>query len=318
MGSINHKAIKRDFARNAFYFFRAVFGVLPYGVVKVLTSFIIAVAFEFVKSKRKIAKESIDIALGDTVSDEKKKEIVKACFTNMGRGMIELMYFTNHPEMIREKVFFEGKANLDAALKEGKGVILVSAHFGNFPMMLLRIVQEGYQTSGIMRESRDVVIEKDFLAMRNKFGLKTIYSHPRTECVRQSLKVLRDNELLFIPLDQNFGTKGGVFVEFFGQPAATATGPAVFAMRTGAPIVPIFTMRDQGDRHKIIIEPAFHLEEKGNDEATIFACTQKITQIIERYVRKYPQEWGWMHRRWKTKPQGNAAAEIGSKLPEMP
>jgi Kdo2-lipid IVA lauroyltransferase/acyltransferase len=309
MGSIDHKAIKRDFARNAFYFFRGIFRLMPYAVVKAMTSFIIAFGFVFIGSKRRIAKESIDIAFGDTITDEKKQWIIKTCFTNLGRGMIELIYFTDHPKMIREKVTFEGKEHLDAALKEGKGAILVSAHFGNFPMMLLRIVQEGYQTSGIMRETRDQIIEKDFLSMRNKFGLKTIYSHPRAECVSQSLKVLRNNELLFIPLDQNFGTKGGVFVEFFGQPAATATGPAVFAMRTGAPIIPIFTMRGEGDRHRIIVEPGFHIEEKESDDATILACTTKITRIIEQYIRRYPEEWGWMHRRWKTKPAPGAVAK---------
>src|ERR1041385_5671986 len=152
MGQINHKAIKRDFARNAFYFFRGLFRCLPYGVVKGITNFIIAVGFFFVRSKRAVAKESIDIALGDSLSQEEKERIIKTCFVNLGRGMIELMFFADHPEMIRERVFFEGKEHLDHALREGKGAILVSAHFGNFPMMLLRIVQEGYQTSGIMRK----------------------------------------------------------------------------------------------------------------------------------------------------------------------
>jgi len=312
MGTANNKVLKRDIARNTFYFFRALFRVLPYGFVKAMTDVIITVGFVFVRSKRAIAQESLDIALGSSVSQKEKEQIIRTCFANLGRGMIELLYLTEHPAMIREKVFFEGREHLDRALAEGKGAILVSAHFGNFPLMLLRLVQEGYKTSGIMRESRDQVIEKDFLTMRNRFGLGTIYSHPRTECVTRSIKVLRDNELLFIPLDQNFGTKGGVFVEFFGKPAATATGPAVFAMRTGAPIIPIFTMRDKGDRHKIIVEPAFYLEEKDNDDAAIFAVTQKVTQMIERYVRKYPQEWGWMHRRWKTKPNEKTPV-IGSK-----
>ncbi len=303
MGQINHKAVKRAFARQAFYFFRGFFRLLPYSVVKAMTDFILVVGFFFMRSKRAIAQESLDIAFGDSISNQEKKKIIETCFANLGRAAIELMYFTNHPAMIREKVFFEGKERLDNILKQGKGAILVSAHFGNFPLMLLRLVQEGYPTSGIMRPTRDEIIEKDFLAMRNRFGLKTIYSLPRAECVNQSLKVLRNNELLFIPLDQNFGTKGGVFVEFFGQPAATATGPAVFAMRTGAPIVPIFTMRDVDDRHKIIIDEPFYIEGKEDDEATILACTVKITQIIERYIRRYPHEWGWMHRRWKTKPK---------------
>jgi KDO2-lipid IV(A) lauroyltransferase len=303
MGSYNHKVLKRDFARNSFYFFRAVFRCLPYSVVKGMTHFMLAAAFLFMKSKRKIAQESIDIALGDSVSQKDKERIIKSCFENLGRGAIELLYAADHPEIVKKNFFIEGKENLDKALQKGKGAVLVSAHFGNFPLMLLRLVQEGYVTNGIMRPARDEIIEKDFLAIRNKFHVKTIYSLPRTTAVRQSLTALRNNELVFIPLDQNFGTKGGVFVNFFGQPAATATGPAVFAMRTGAPIVPIFTMRTQGDQHKIVVEEPFEIEIKENDDATILACVARITQIIETYIRRYPQEWGWMHRRWKTKPK---------------
>ena len=303
MGTFNHKEFKRAFARNAFYFFRGLFHRLPYGAVKAMTSAILSIGYLLVRSKRVIARESLDIAFGDTIVPQEKEKIIKECFTNLGRGMIELLYYSDHPQMIRDKAFIENKEYLEEALKEGKGAILVSAHFGSFPLMLLRLVQEGYATSAIMRPFRDQIIEKDFVLLREKFGLGTIYSHPRIACVARSLKALRNNELLFIPLDQNFGTKGGVFVNFFGQRAATATGPAIFAMRTGAPIIPIFTHRFEDDRHRIIVEKPFHLEIKENDEATILACIEKITQIIESYIRKYPPEWGWMHRRWKTQPE---------------
>ena len=300
MGKFNHKEFKRAIARNAFYFFRAVFRILPYGAVKVITNAIISAGFLLVKEKRDIAKESLDIAFGSTMDDQQKNRVIKECFSNLGRGMIELLYYSDHPKMIKEKAFFENIHYLQDALKEGKGAILVSAHFGNFPLMLLHLVREGFPTSVILRPSRDQKIEKDFMQLRDKFGLKSIYSLPRTTCVARALRTLRNNELLFIPADQNFGTKGGVFVDFFGRKASTPTGPAVFAMRTGAPIVPIFTHRFEDDKHKIVVDKPFHIEIKDNDEDTVFACMEKITQIIETYIRKYPQEWGWMHRRWKT------------------
>ena len=313
MGKFNQKEFKRAAARNAFYFFRAVFFVLPYGAVKAISGFMISVAFRLVRSKRKIAKESIDIAFGNSISETEKYKIIKECFYNVGRGMIELLYCADHGEIIDKKIYIEGKDRLEKALKGGKGAILVSAHFGNFPLMLLRLVKEGFATHAIMRPTRDQVIEKDFATLRSKYGLGTIYSHPRTACVARSLKALRNNELLFIPLDQNFGTKGGVFVKFFGQKAATATGPAVFAMRTGAPIIPIFTLRDKNGRNKVIVEEPFFIETKENDEATIFTCIERLTNVIEGYIRKYPAEWGWMHRRWKTKPGDFSAAEAGDE-----
>ena len=88
-------------------------------------------------------------------------------------------------------------------------------------------------------------------------------------------------------------------MDFFGRKARTPTGAVVFAMRTGSPILPVFTLRDGEDSHKIIIEPHFYLENKSTDGETLQYNVQKITNIIERYIRKYPKEWVWMHQRWK-------------------
>lgn len=303
MGKFNDKESKRAFARNTFYFFRAVFKHLPYGLVKFLTSFIISVGYHLVRSKRATAKESLDIAFGSSLTDQEKEKITRDCFSTLGRSMVELLYFADHPQIIRDKAFFENLHYLQDVMKQGKGAILVSGHFGNFPLMLLRLIQEGFPMSVILRPTRDQIIEKDFEKLRSGNGLKSIYSLPRKTCVTTTLRTLRNNECVFIACDQNFGMKGGVFVDFFGRRASTPTGPAVFAIRTGAPIVPIFTHRFKDDVHKIIVEKPFYVEIKENDEATIFSCMERITQTIESYVRKYPPEWGWFHRRWKTQPR---------------
>lgn len=152
-----------------------------------------------------------------------------------------------------------------------------------------------------MRPMRDSRVEKIFLKKRDKFGVKTIYSQPRSACVNNTIQALRSNEIVFIPIDQNFGT-GGVFVNFFGKKAATATGPIVFAQRTKAALVPCFILRQKDDRHKIIFEPAIDLQVSSDSEETILINIQRLTDIIERYIRNYPAEWGWIHRRWKSQP----------------
>lgn len=297
------KKIKRAIARNALYATSFFLTRLPYGFVRVLTRSFIAVGFLFAARQKKIARESLTIAFGSEKTPQEIRRILKDCFTHLGKGMIELIYFMAHPKMIKDKVSFEGKEHLDRALAQGKGVIIVSAHFGNFPLMLLRLAQEGYAANAIIRRTRDEKIEEYFQRQRTSLGLNTIYSHPRQECVAESLKVLRNNGFLFIPLDQNFGSGSGVFVEFFGEKAATATGPVVFALRAGAPIVPMFIVRDSLDTHKILIEPAMAIERQANEKQTIEHNIARITQVIERYIRRYPQEWGWMHRRWKSRPQ---------------
>jgi len=310
------KKIKRAFARYSFYFFSWVFSVLPYSCVRAMTNGMIAIGFMLVKRMRKLSLESLSIAFGREKSREELEQIIHKCFYNLGRGAIELVYFTAHDHMIKEKLSFTpgSRELLDAALKEGKGVIGVTAHFGNFPLMFLYLALSGYKTNVIIRPGRDEVIEKRFQDTRNRLGLNTIYSYPRQTCVKRSINALREKELLCIPLDQNFGT-GGVFVDFFGRKAATATGPVVFAMRTGAVLMPIFTARGKDDEHIIMVEPHFHIEHKATDEETVEFNVAKITKIIERYVRQYPHEWGWMHRRWKSKPkeegQGQADAQGG-------
>jgi KDO2-lipid IV(A) lauroyltransferase len=152
------------------------------------------------------------------------------------------------------------------------------------------------------------------LAQRTQLGLNTIYAVPRKQCVDYTIRALRNNEIVFIPLDQNFGSAAGVFVEFFGQQAATATGPIVFAQRTGAVLLPMFVIRQKDDQHRIIIEPPMILEESPDNDQMIYKNVVKITKLIEQYVRKYPHEWGWMHRRWKSKPSNTQQTEESAEV----
>jgi KDO2-lipid IV(A) lauroyltransferase len=288
MAKWDWKKFRRDAARNGLFIFTGIFKLVPYGLVRAIAWILIGIGYVLTVRLKNIARESLHIAFGQEKTRSEIEGIVKKCFRNFGQGIIELVYFMEHPKLIREHVIIEGQDILERAFSQGKGVIAVSAHFGNFPLMLLRFAQEG---------------EKYFCQKRSSLGLNTIYAIPRTECVSQCLKVLRNNELLFIPLDQNFGSAGGVFVDFFGQQAATATGPVVFARRTQAPLIPIFIVREANDRHRIIIEPPLTLEEDVSESRAIEKNIAKITKIIEGYVRKYPHEWGWMHRRWKSKAE---------------
>jgi len=262
-----------------------------------------ALGYVLAIKQRKLAQESLEIAFGGEKTKAEIEGIARDSFTYMVKSGFELIFMTDKPGLLKKRIGFKGKEYLDAALKEGRGVILVSAHFGNFPLMLSRLSQEGFKTAGIMRPMRDSRVEKIFLEKRKKFGVRTIYSQPRNTCVDSTIKALRQNEIVFIPIDQNFGT-AGVFVDFFGQKAATATGPIIFAQRTKAKLLPCFIVRQPDDTHKIIFEPALELEEGSSPSETIRINIQRLTNIIEDYIRRYPAEWSWIHRRWKTKPKG--------------
>lgn len=254
----------------------------------------------FAAKQRKIAFESLSVAFDREKSADEIRQIAKDCFSCLAKSAVELMFLIDKPQLLKKRILLVNKEHLDAALIKGNGVILISAHFGNFPLLLAKLSLEGYKTSGIMRRMRDERVEKIFIKKRQKYNVKTIYSQPRTVCVETTIRALRNNEVVFVPIDQNFGT-GGVFVDFFDQKAATATGPVVLAQRTKAAVLPCFIIRQPDDTHRIVFEPQLELEEGKTPQETVLINIQRLTSIIESYIRKYPAQWGWIHRRWKSK-----------------
>ncbi len=296
------KIFKRTMARYGLFACAWVLDRLPFSTINFFAGCLIAIGFQFTVRQRRIARESLMIAFGAQKSPKEIDEIIQRCFEHFGRGMIEMLYSLSHPQHVDQKVVWEGKEYLDQALGKGRGVIAVTAHFGNFPLMMLCCARKGYKTAAIIRPTRDEVVEQYLLRRRSESGVHTVYAVPRRECVINSLKVLADGQVLFIPLDQNFGSGGGVFVDFFGQKAATATGPVILARRSKAPIVPMFIIRQLDGTHRIIVEPPFILEERHQEEETVADNIGRLTHLIEQYIRRYPHEWGWMHRRWKSRP----------------
>ena len=150
------KNIERALVRWVYYFFTWVFRLLPYKAVKAMTGGILVTAYFILRRMRASAMDTLRIAFGKEKSQTELEQICKDCFNNAGRGVIELGSFTARPALIKEKFSFDGEsqANLDAALKEGKGVIGISAHFGNFPAMLLYLAQMGYPTNAIIQIGR--------------------------------------------------------------------------------------------------------------------------------------------------------------------
>ncbi|MFA4888598.1 MAG: lysophospholipid acyltransferase family protein [Candidatus Omnitrophota bacterium] len=252
-----------------------------------------------VAKQRRIALDTLKVAFGEEKTPAEIKEIARDCFIYMAKSAVELLFLMDRPELLKQRVDLIGEENLERALAKGRGVILVSAHFGNFPLLLSKLCLSGYKAAGIMRSMRDARVEKIFMDKRARLGVKTIYSQPRNACVNATIEALRHNEIVFIPIDQNFGT-AGVFVDFFGRKAATATGPVVLAQRTKAALIPCFIIRQPDDRQEIIFEPALELVEAATAQETVIKNIQKLTAIIEVYIRKYPAEWGWIHRRWKS------------------
>lgn len=303
MSKDKNKKLTRMITRKAFVTFFWLVRHLPYRLVMAIASITMTIAYPFMIRLRRTAKESLGIAFGKDKTPQQLAKIQTKCFRSMGYGMVEMIYYLTHPENVSAMVYMEGREHLDEALKRGNGAIVAVAHFGNFPLMMFYCALQGYKVSSIIRPSRDPELEGMLLKKRSDSGLNTIYAMPRKKCVSECLDVLRRNEVLFVPLDQHSGTAGSVLVDFFGRKAATATGPIVLSKRTGAPIMCMFIARQDNGMQRVFVEPPLSLVDDDDNEKMLQTNVQRITDNIERVVREYPHEWGWMHRRWKVDPK---------------
>jgi KDO2-lipid IV(A) lauroyltransferase len=192
----------------------------------------------------------------------------------------------------------DGIEHLERALGLGRGVVAVSAHMGNFPLIGPRLIAEGYRFSLMLRDPRDSKLAAVLADIRGKLGIESIPVQPSRTCIAESLKCLKRNGILFLQIDQN-ASSHDLWVDFFGREVPTFKGPVVFSMRTGAPLIPLFTVRDAPDHHRLVVAPPFAIDDTGNRDQDILTTTAKLTKLIESYVRQYPTQWWWFHRRWR-------------------
>lgn len=299
MDKERRKSLRRKLSLVAIKMFASLSGILPltwnYFIGRVLGN----IAYLAAGRHRKIALESLSVAFPDLPLKIRKKT-ASNFFIFMAQSSLELFYYLKNFHLL-QNIRIEGRQYLDQALKKAKGVIIITAHLGNFPLMSLKLVREGYSVYVVTRPMRDERVSDYLYELRTAAGMKTIFSYPRRECVNGIIRALRSNGIVIIQMDQNFGT-GGVWVNFFGKLAATPVGPIVLALRTKAAVVPAYIYRENEGKHCIKVFPEEELIITKDKEETILLNAIKITRIIENWVRVTGFQWSWIHRRWKSRP----------------
>lgn len=296
------KFLRHFFGITALHFFGLVANILPLKALHRISRLLARILYTFAKRQRKNAEEGLSIAFGTSLNLASKREITLACFEEVVKGALELFVLLPRRELLKNTISIRGMENLERVLARGNGVICVSAHFGNFPLLMARIHLQGILAAVILRPMRDEKLDRLFLKRRQSFGVESIYSKPPKACVDNTLAFLKRNGTVFFEIDQNFGSGRGVFVDFFGKQAATATGPVVLALRSKAAIIPAFMIRKEDNTQEVVIEPEFVIEKQDDYEETVRHNIARITKIIESYVRRYPAQWSWIHKRWKSRP----------------
>ncbi len=253
---------------------------------------------------RRVGLTNLAIAFPERPLAERKR-ILRESMLNLGRMAAELAHLPRlSDEQLREMVRFEDEAWWREAItwERPTGVLILSGHFGNWELQVYAHGRRGHPITMVHRPIRNPLIDRWLNEFRARAGTRLIRKH---HGAGQVLRALREKALLVIPFDQN-STRGlGVFVDFFGLPASTNAGIARIGLRADAPIVPGFMVRQgRSARHVIHVLPIINPEHTGDPKADVLRTTAQLSAIFEDMVRRHPEQWLWVHKRWKTRPPG--------------
>jgi len=252
------------------------------------------------RAARRTVIANLSLAYGEKLTARQRRKLTRGVFVSLGRGLFELINLlgsgTSPLAMVAE---FEGEEHLRAALAKGKGCLVLTAHLGNWQLLPLFLTAHGYRGTAVARELYYPPLSKLYWQRTRDKGLALL---ERKGSMLQTMRVLKENQILGLVVDQDTQVES-VFVDFFGHAAKTPAGPAKLSYASGAPIVPIFITRRQDGRHRVVAEPELALAGKRNDESKLLADVALYNEVIERHVRANPDQWVWIHERWRSRPE---------------
>lgn len=278
---------------------------LPLRASRFLSRVLSSLLVRLLPRQRKAVLGNLDVAFGGSMDRAAKRAVAVAMADNMIKSFFECLYLASP---FRDKVeatpVIQGAEHLDRALARGRGIIVVSAHFGNFINLGSFMVRAGYPFHMVLRDPESEPIARLFQLFRREAGQQWISTIPAAQCQREILRRLRGNEIICIIADE-YRRYGGVTVPFFGVPVPTAAGPALLSLRTGAALLPLFVVRQPDDTHRVMIDPPLDYAPTGDRDADVRALTALFTGRIEHFIRSYPDQWWWLNRRWKGMSRGD-------------
>jgi KDO2-lipid IV(A) lauroyltransferase len=276
------------------YFFGGIVGRLTY---------------QLSQRERNRALQSLAIAYEGKLSEKERKKLGLRSFQNMGRILFEMMKLPGlSKKTLLKRVSLADSSPLDKAKEAGQGVIIATGHIGNWEIMGAAAVQYGYKLHVIAREIHIAGFNKMVIELRKKAGIETIVRNSEASA-KKILTALKRQEMLAMLIDQDIAAEGD-FVPFFGTEALTPTGAARLALKTESAFVAACCHRVGIGRFEIKLQEVEINREMGDDEAVLDA-TARATEILEDWIREYPDQWPWIHQRWKTRPQDEIVNEQG-------
>ena len=249
---------------------------------------------------RLIALNNLKLAWGEELTERERINIARRNFIHLVRVVLELFYIRKVTlEEVDGFATFEGVKNLNAALEEGRGVLVMTSHFGNWELMALAYSLRYRPVSLVIRPLDIPFLDSLITNIRTRGGNQMI---AKKGSVRKVLRLLAAGEVVGLLIDQNPAWEEGVFVPFFKEIACTNKALSALALRTNAPVIPVYNVRKPNGTYRIVFEPEVVLDRSGDTRRDMEENTANFNRIIESYVRRHPEQWFWVHQRWKTRP----------------
>ncbi|HTK28387.1 MAG TPA: lysophospholipid acyltransferase family protein [Vicinamibacterales bacterium] len=273
----------------------AAVGIMPDALVRGVGAGIGLVFYALDGHHRRIAERNLAAAFPARRAAE-RRAIVRGAFAHFGRLAMELLKFgTLTPDEMLARVDIEGEERGRAAYAQGKGVLFVTGHFGYWELQAMVHAVRVAPVSMLARALDNPELNDALERIRQRTGNSIIY---RKNTIRRVLRELQAGRGVAVLIDQHILGKDAITVDFFQQPAATTPAVAALALRTGAPVVPVFALPLPGGRYRMIYEPPIE-PPPPNSPDPVREFTQRCTDVLEMYVRRHPELWLWMHRRWR-------------------
>lgn len=284
-------------------------GILPRRVAVGIGAGIARLGYSSLKSLRRTGMKNLQLAFPEMPQGERER-LLKGSFTNLGRVLGEVSQFSRTtPAKIENIVDFsldeETQALYHRVKHEKRGVLITTGHLGNWELLVFAFAALHEPIAYLARPLDNPLIEELTVRIRTRFGNKPIN---KANSAMLAIRMLREGEILGVLADINAHPKEGVFVPFFGVDACTSAGPAMLAIRTNSVIVPFFCVYDSEIKKYRIVRGSFlEPSQTGNREHDILETTKAFTSEIEGIIREFPDQWLWIHKRWKTRPKGDPA-----------
>jgi KDO2-lipid IV(A) lauroyltransferase len=277
-------------------------GRLPRGLARLLAEGLAWSVYRLMRRLRRVGTRNLELALPE-LSVQERERILRGVYRHLGWQLVE---FCRMPRYTAENtqgwIRTEGLEHYRAAQARGKGVLVLTGHLGAWELSSFYHSLRGYPMGMVIRRLDNRLLDAYVNGVRCMYGNRVLH---KDDFARGLLTAMRAGDTVGILMDTNMTPPQGLFVEFFGRPACTASGLARVALKTGAAVLPGFLLWEPAEQQYVLhFGPELVLQRTDHAEADILAATQQCAQVTEAWIRRYPDQWLWIHRRWKTRPAG--------------